>query len=139
MSVRKWDALREFALSLPCATEDFPWGEPVVKIEKRWVDPPPWRKHLVHGPMFPGSSVRADYTVAVKLAESYERRSQLAHERCRPAHSGLGQWGLARRRLSVAGTSLRLGRRELPQQGDKRSCRARRSIVPSVAATYEMP
>src|SRR5436853_1387690 len=45
-----WDAVRSFALGLPNATEDFPWGEAVVKVEKRDAEPPAWRRHLVHGP-----------------------------------------------------------------------------------------
>ena len=107
MSVRKWDAVREFALSLPCATEDFPWGEPVVKVEKRSLDPPPWRKHLVHGPMFLwlGTRDAEVHAGAVKLTESYEQAVALA--RAVPTtNSGLGQWGWLTVRLSEADVDL---------------------------------
>jgi hypothetical protein len=107
MSVRRWDALREFALSLPCATEDFPWGEPVIKIEKRRNDPPPWRKHLVHGPMFLwlGARDAPAHEVAVKLTDSYEHAVALA--RAVPTtNSGLGQWGWLTVRLSAAAEDL---------------------------------
>ncbi|MFI5755160.1 MmcQ/YjbR family DNA-binding protein [Streptomyces sp. NPDC051569] len=30
-----WEEVREFALSLPGAAEEFPWGEPVVKVNKK--------------------------------------------------------------------------------------------------------
>jgi len=107
MSVRKWDAVREFALSFPCATEDFPWGEPVIKVEKRSLDPPPWRKHLVHGPMFLwlGRRDAEVHAVAVKLTESYEQA--VAFARAVPTtHSGLGQWGWLTVQLSAADVDL---------------------------------
>ncbi|MBT1186416.1 MmcQ/YjbR family DNA-binding protein [Streptomyces sp. CJ_13] len=36
-AVRKWEAVREFALSLPEAVEEFPWGpeDCVVKVNKK--------------------------------------------------------------------------------------------------------
>jgi predicted DNA-binding protein (MmcQ/YjbR family) len=107
VSVRAWDTVRDFALSLPCATEDFPWGETVVKIEKRSVDPPPWRRHLVHGPMFLwlGRRDAQEHALAVKLTDSYEQAVALA--RAVPTtHSGLGQWGWLTVALSAADVAL---------------------------------
>jgi predicted DNA-binding protein (MmcQ/YjbR family) len=34
-ALKKWDKVREFALGLPGATEDFPWGETVAKVNKK--------------------------------------------------------------------------------------------------------
>jgi hypothetical protein len=107
VSVRKWDIVRELALSLPCAVEDFPWGEPVIKIEKRSSDPPPWRRHLVHGPMFLWLGRRdvETHAVAVKLTDSYEQAVALA--RAAPTTiSGLGQWGWLTVQLSTADLEL---------------------------------
>lgn len=89
-----WDAVREFALTLPAATEDFPWGESVVKVEKRDVDAPPWRRHLVHGPMFLwlGRREVEPRAIAVKLTVSYDMAVAMAHA-TPTTHSGLGQWG----------------------------------------------
>jgi hypothetical protein len=90
----RWEAVRRYALGLPCAAEDFPWGEAVVKVEKRGVDPPAWRRHLVHGPMFLwlGRGDVASPAVAVHLAESYDQA--VADAGAAPTTmSGLGQWG----------------------------------------------
>jgi hypothetical protein len=89
-----WDQVRAFALELPNTAEDFPWGEAVVKIEKRDADPPPWRRHLVHGPMFLWLGRRdADVpAVAVRLDRSYEQAVTIAGAE-RTTISGLGQWG----------------------------------------------
>ena len=92
--VRAWDTIREFALGLPSATEDFPWGESVVKVERRRTDPPPWRRHLIHGPMFLWLGRRDAETpaVALHLTDSYDQAITLAQARP-TTHSGLGQWG----------------------------------------------
>jgi predicted DNA-binding protein (MmcQ/YjbR family) len=34
-ALKKWEKAREFALGLPGATEDFPWGETVAKVNKK--------------------------------------------------------------------------------------------------------
>jgi hypothetical protein len=90
--------VRSFALGLPQAVEDFPWGEPVVKVEKRDgpgpAPAPAWRRGLVHGPMFLwlGSPDASEPAVAVKLRASYDEA--VAVGRAVPTtHSGLGQWG----------------------------------------------
>ncbi|MFJ4642650.1 MmcQ/YjbR family DNA-binding protein [Streptomyces bobili] len=34
-ALRKWEKVRRFALGLPGATEEFPWGETVAKVDKK--------------------------------------------------------------------------------------------------------
>ncbi|MER5467242.1 MmcQ/YjbR family DNA-binding protein [Streptomyces sp. NPDC002685] len=34
-ALKKWQKVREFALGLPGATEEFPWGETVAKVNKK--------------------------------------------------------------------------------------------------------
>ncbi|MBC9724289.1 MmcQ/YjbR family DNA-binding protein [Streptomyces sp. TRM68367] len=34
-ALRKWEKVREFALGLPGAVEEFPWGESVAKVNKK--------------------------------------------------------------------------------------------------------
>ncbi|NGO12720.1 MmcQ/YjbR family DNA-binding protein [Streptomyces sp. HC44] len=34
-AVKTWEKVREFALGLPGATEEFPWGETVAKVNKK--------------------------------------------------------------------------------------------------------
>lgn len=89
----RWAAVRRFALGLPNATEDTPWGdELVVKVEKRDIDPPTWRRHLVHGPVFLWLWSPAAGGVAVKLTASHEAARALAGA-VPTTTSGLGQWG----------------------------------------------
>ena len=66
-------ALRDFALALPEATEDFPWGERVAKVNKKvfvflGVDPVPG----------------GEMSLSVKLPESGEEALDLL-SRSRPA------------------------------------------------------
>ena len=90
MATRAWDHVRAFALDLPCAVEDFPWGEPVIKVDH----PPRRRNGLVYGPMFVWLS-RPDVSapaVSVKLEASYDQA--VAVGAATPTTmSGLGQWG----------------------------------------------
>lgn len=89
----RWAAIRRFALGLPNATEDTPWGdELVVKVEKRDSDPPPWRRHLVHGPVFLWLWAPGAGEIAVKLTASHEAARALAGA-VPTTTSGLGQWG----------------------------------------------
>lgn len=107
MSKRAWDRVRAFALDLPCATEDFPWGEPVVKVERRQQEPPVWRRHLVHGPMFLwlGHRDAEEPAIAVKLIDSVDVAMSTA-QAVRTTHSGLGQWGWLTVRLDAAPIGL---------------------------------
>ena len=100
MSVRTWDAVRAFALRLPAAEEDFPWGETVIKVRRK-PGIPPWRKEGVHGPMFLwlGQRDAAPPAMCVKLTKSYEEAVAVA--RATPTTiSGLGQWGWLTVRLT---------------------------------------
>jgi predicted DNA-binding protein (MmcQ/YjbR family) len=94
MTVRRWDIVRKFALHLPAAAEDFPWGEAVIKVERRDVAPPSWRRGLVHGPMFLWLGRRdvKSHVVHVKLTSCYDQAVEMAGA-VRTAASGLGQWG----------------------------------------------
>lgn len=90
-----WDALRAFALDLPAAEEDGPWGEPVVKVRRK-PGPPPWRKdgQGVYGPMFLWLGRRDAEAPAVAVKLSVSRDMALAVAGGRPTTiSGLGQWG----------------------------------------------
>lgn len=85
-----WDEIRAFALGLPSAIEDFPWGEPVVKI-----DQPPrrrWANGLVYGPMFLWLGRPEAQAVSVKLRGSYEEARSVGGAAPMTV-SGLGQWG----------------------------------------------
>jgi hypothetical protein len=88
-----WDAVRGFALSLPAAEEDFPWGETVIKVRRK-PGIPPWRKEGVHGPMFLWMGQRdADApSVCVKLTGAHEEAMAVAGA-TPTTISGLGQWG----------------------------------------------
>ncbi|MCT9082649.1 MmcQ/YjbR family DNA-binding protein [Streptomyces fulvoviolaceus] len=35
IALKKWEKVREFALALPGAAEEFPWGETVAKVNKK--------------------------------------------------------------------------------------------------------
>src|SRR3954462_4748967 len=98
-----WDAVRGFALGLPNATEDFPWGEAVVKVEKRDANPPAWRRHLVHGPMFLwlGRRDAERAAVAVRLGRSYDQAIAVAAAEPTTI-TGLGQGGWLTVRLDGA-------------------------------------
>jgi predicted DNA-binding protein (MmcQ/YjbR family) len=69
--------VREFALSLPEAWEDFPWGERVVKVGKKVF-------------VFLGHEERAQL-VTVKLAESHAHA--LSIDGAAPTRYGLGRAG----------------------------------------------
>src|SRR5215213_7725580 len=76
---RTRDRLRTFALALPGAWEDFPWGDRVVKVDKKifvflGLDEPP----DAHG-------------IGVKLVESHEQA--LAVPGASPSGYGLGKAG----------------------------------------------
>ncbi|MEU1183358.1 MmcQ/YjbR family DNA-binding protein [Streptomyces sp. NPDC005820] len=34
-ALKKWEKVREFALGLPGATEEYPWGETVAKVNRK--------------------------------------------------------------------------------------------------------
>lgn len=92
---RWWDDVRAFALSLPAAEEDLPWGEPVVKVRRK-PGVPPWRKggEGVYGPMFVWLGQRDAEAPAVAVKLTTSRETAIAVAGARPTTiSGLGQWG----------------------------------------------
>ena len=108
MGVGKWDTVRQFALGLPAAEEDFPWGETVIKVRRK-PGVPPWRKDNqgVHGPMFLWMGQRSvpAPAICVKLTRSYEEAVAVA--RATPTTlSGLGQWGWLTVRLAEVDVAL---------------------------------
>jgi hypothetical protein len=108
MAVRRWDTVRAFALQLPAAEEDFPWGETVIKVRRK-PGAPPWRKdgQGVHGPMFlwMGQRSVAAPAVCVKLTRSYEEAVAVAQAEPTTI-SGLGQWGWLTVRLGAVDADL---------------------------------
>lgn len=75
MTSRAWDEVRAFALAMPRAIEDQPWGEWVIKI-----DHPPRRRGngLAYGPMFLwlGRPDAPTPAVSVKLGASYDQAAE---------------------------------------------------------------
>jgi predicted DNA-binding protein (MmcQ/YjbR family) len=70
--------LREYALSLPGAVEEFPWGERVAKVNKKVF-------------VFLGRDGGDEYGIAVKLPESGAAALTLPF--CEPTGYGLGKAG----------------------------------------------
>jgi hypothetical protein len=105
-SEQAWDEVRGFALGLPAAEADFPWGETVIKVRRK-PGIPPWRKEGVHGPMFLWMGQRdvAAPSVCVKLTRAYEEAVAVAGA-TPTTISGLGQWGWLTVRLSAVDVAL---------------------------------
>jgi hypothetical protein len=103
----KWDAVRQFALGLPGAAEDFPWGETVIKVPRKPGSPPWIKEGGIFGPMFLWMGRRdADPPfVCVKLTTSYEEAVAVAAAE-RTTISGLGQWGWLTVRLPEVDVTL---------------------------------
>jgi hypothetical protein len=101
-----WGAVRTFALGLPAAEEDFPWGETVIKVRRK-PGIPPWRREGVYGPMFlwMGQGAVTNPAVCVKLTSSYEEAVAVAHA-TPTSISGLGQWGWLTVPLEEVGVPL---------------------------------
>lgn len=75
---KRWDVVRDFALGLPEAWEDFPWGETVVKVSKKVF-------------VFLGSRDADRPGMGVKLTGSHEHG--LAVPGAEPSGYGLGRAG----------------------------------------------
>jgi hypothetical protein len=107
-SAARWDAARAFALRLPAATEDLPWGDTVIKVRTK-PGVPRWRTRGegVHGPMFLwlGRRDADEPAMAVKLTTSYDTAIALAGA-SPTTMSGLGQWGWLTIRLAEAAVDL---------------------------------
>ena len=87
------DKVREFALALPEAFEDHPWGEDVAKVG---------RKIFV----FLGSSTSTSRRMTVKLEEAHAHA--LAIEGAEPTGYGLGKAGWVTVPLEAPGVDLEL-------------------------------
>lgn len=78
---RTWRRVREFALSLPGAGEEFPWGESVAKVNKKVFV----FLGVEDGDRPPG--------VTVKLTAPEAHEHALSHPGAAPAGYGLGRSG----------------------------------------------
>ena len=78
--------LRDYAMFFPAATEDFPWGERAVKVNKKVF-------------VFMGQG-EAGFGISVKLPQSLE--DALALEYTEPTHYGLGKHGWVTVHLDLA-------------------------------------
>ena len=87
------DALRTYALSLPEAWEDHPWGESAIKVRKK--------VFLFNG--FPNPD---RYTLSVKLPESGLEAKLLPF--CEPTGYGLGKSGWVTAKSAPASTFQRI-------------------------------
>lgn len=80
-ALKKWEKVREFALGLPGADEDFPWGETVAKVNK---------KVFVFLGVDDGSHPLG---IAVKLKDEAAHAHALTCPGAEPAGYGLGRSG----------------------------------------------
>lgn len=90
-SGKTWERLRAFALTLPGAWEDFPWGEVVVKVNKKIF-------------VFMGTADRDDSGISVKLTDSHEHALSLPG--AAPTGYGLGRAGWVSLPLAAADPEL---------------------------------
>ncbi|EPH44087.1 MmcQ/YjbR family DNA-binding protein [Streptomyces aurantiacus] len=90
-AVAKWERVRAFALDLPGATEEFPWGESVAKIHK---------KVFVFLGVADGSYPLG---VTVKLTDEVTHTHALTAPGAEPAGYGLGRSGWVRIPLEEKG------------------------------------
>ncbi|MEV7341262.1 MmcQ/YjbR family DNA-binding protein [Streptomyces sp. NPDC093544] len=90
-ALKKWEKVREFALGLPGATEEFPWGESVAKVNK---------KVFVFLGMDDGSYPLG---VTLKLKDEEAHAHALTSPGAEPAGYGLGKAGWVRIPLAEQG------------------------------------
>lgn len=90
-ALKKWEKVREFALGLPDAVEDFPWGETVAKVNK---------KVFVFLGVSDGSYPMG---VTVKLKDAEAHAHALTSPGAEPAGYGLGRAGWVRVPLAEQG------------------------------------
>jgi hypothetical protein len=113
---RAWRRVRAFALGLPGAGEEFPWGESVAKVNKKVFV----FLGVENGDRPPG--------VTVKLTGPEAHAHALSHPGAAPAGYGLGRLGVGAaggRGGTRRGAGVRLGRGELP--GDRPETPGRRT------------
>ncbi|MEU5952660.1 MmcQ/YjbR family DNA-binding protein [Streptomyces sp. NPDC047525] len=90
-ALTKWERVRGFALGMPGATEDFPWGESVAKVNK---------KVFVFLGMDDGSYPLG---ITVKLTDEATHAHALTAPGAEPAGYGLGKAGWVRVPLEEKG------------------------------------
>jgi predicted DNA-binding protein (MmcQ/YjbR family) len=90
-ALKKWQRVREFALGLPGATEEFPWGETVAKVDK---------KVFVFLGLDDGSHPLG---ITVKLKDEEAHAHALTSPGAEPAGYGLGRAGWVRVPLEEQG------------------------------------
>jgi predicted DNA-binding protein (MmcQ/YjbR family) len=90
-ALKKWQRVREFALGLPGATEEFPWGETVAKVDK---------KVFVFLGLDDGSHPMG---ITVKLKDEVAHAHALTFPGAEPAGYGLGRAGWVRVPLEEQG------------------------------------
>ena len=90
-ALKKWEKVRGFALGLPGATEEFPWGESVAKVNK---------KVFVFLGMADGSYPLG---VTLKLKDEEAHAHALTSPGAEPAGYGLGRSGWVRIPLEEQG------------------------------------
>lgn len=90
-ALKKWEKVREFALGLPGAAEEFPWGESVAKVNK---------KVFVFLGVGDGSYPLG---VTVKLKDEVAHAHALSSPGAEPAGYGLGKAGWVRVPLEEKG------------------------------------
>ncbi|MGW3668041.1 MmcQ/YjbR family DNA-binding protein [Streptomyces sp. NPDC005141] len=90
-ALKKWQKVREFALGLPGAAEDFPWGETVAKVNK---------KVFVFLGLDDGSYPMG---ITVKLKDEAAHAHALTAPGAEPAGYGLGRAGWVRVPLEEQG------------------------------------
>jgi predicted DNA-binding protein (MmcQ/YjbR family) len=90
-ALKTWARVREFALGMPGATEDFPWGETVAKVNK---------KVFVFLGVDDGSYPMG---LTVKLRDEEAHAHALTTPGAEPAGYGLGKAGWVQIPLDVKG------------------------------------
>ncbi|MFF7945370.1 MmcQ/YjbR family DNA-binding protein [Streptomyces griseorubiginosus] len=90
-ALKKWEKVREFALGLPGAAEEFPWGESVAKVNG---------KVFVFLGVSDGSYPMG---VTVKLKDAEAHAHALTSPGAEPAGYGLGKAGWVRVPLAEQG------------------------------------
>jgi predicted DNA-binding protein (MmcQ/YjbR family) len=90
-ALKTWEKVREFALGLPGAAEEFPWGETVAKVNK---------KVFVFLGVSDGSYPMG---VTVKLKDAAAHAHALTSPGAEPAGYGLGKAGWVRVPLAKKG------------------------------------
>lgn len=94
-ALKKWQKVRGFALGLPGASEEFPWGETVAKVNK---------KVFVFLGLDDGSYPLG---VTVKLKDEAAHAHALTSPGAQPAGYGLGKAGWVRVPLEEQGPRRR--------------------------------